>query len=101
MIKHYNDDDFSEVLKKDRVLVDFYATWCGPCKMLATVLEKFDEKNMIEIAKVDVDHAEKSSNKYEIFSVPTLILFENGKEIKRQSGFMSQDQLEKFVNEKR
>lgn len=100
MIKHYNDEDFDEVLKKNRVLVDFYATWCGPCKMLGPVLEKLDEKNLIEIAKIDVDHAEKMSTKYGVFSVPTLILFENGKEIKRQSGFMSLDQLEKFVNGK-
>lgn len=100
MIKHYNDEDFGEVLKKNRVLVDFYATWCGPCKMLGPVLEKLDEKNLIEIAKIDVDHAGKTSTTYGVFSVPTLILFENGKEIKRQSGFMSLDQLEKFVNEK-
>ena len=99
MIKHYNDEDFDEVLKRNRVLVDFYATWCGPCKMLGPVLEKLDEKNIIEIVKIDVDHSQKVSSKYGVFSVPTLILFENGREIKRQSGFMSLDQLEKFVNE--
>lgn len=97
MIKHITEKDFDEVLKKDRVLVDFYATWCGPCKMLGMVMEKYDKKEKIDIVKIDVDNAPNLSNKYKVLSIPTLIIFENGKEVKRTMGFMSEEELEKWV----
>lgn len=97
MIKHVNEENFNEILKEDRILADFYATWCGPCKMLGMVLEKYEKKGDIKIAKIDVDKAPNLSNRYKIFSVPTLIIFENGKEVKRTSGFMSEEELEKWV----
>ena len=97
MIKDITEKDFDEVLKKDRVLVDFYATWCGPCKMLGMVMEKYDKKEKIDIVKIDVDNAPNLSNKYKVLSIPTLIIFENGKEVKRTMGFMSEEELEKWV----
>lgn len=99
MIKHVNDESFNEVLKEKRVLVDFFATWCGPCKMLGAVIEKFASKNVIDVVKVDVDEASLTAGKYGILSVPTLIIFENGKEVKRTSGFMPLDALEKWATE--
>lgn len=99
MIRHINEKDFEKEIKEKRVLVDFYATWCGPCKMLGLVMEKFDKKEIIDILKIDVDEAVDIANQYKIFSVPTLILFEDGKEVKRISGFMSEQELEKWVNE--
>ena len=66
--------------------------------MLSLVIEKLDEKNVIPIIKVDVDECEEVASKYRIFSVPTLIIFENGKEIKRKTGYMSLDELESWVN---
>lgn len=104
MIKHVNEKNFNEEIKDKKVLVDFYATWCGPCKMLSSVLEKFDNKNIIDIIKVDVDLESNLSSKYEIVSVPTLIIFENGKELKRTSGFMSFEELvswEEMSNEEK
>lgn len=99
MIKHVNEKEFNEMINGKRVLVDFFATWCGPCKMLSLVMEKFDKKGAIPIIKVDIDEENNLAEEYKIFSVPTLIIFENGKEIKRISGFMSEDELEKWVNE--
>lgn len=98
-MKHVNEKDFLEEINSKRVLVDFYATWCGPCKMLGLVLEKLSEKSIIPILKVDTDESEGLANKYNIFSIPTLIIFENGKEIKRQTGYMSYEELERWVTE--
>ncbi|MEG2351350.1 MAG: thioredoxin [Bacilli bacterium] len=97
MIKHYNDDKFKEIKKETYVLVDFFATWCGPCKMLGSVLEKLDGKNVIPIVKVDVDASQNTAAEYKIFSVPTLILFKNGNEKDRVSGYRNLEELEKWV----
>ena len=89
MIKQVNEKEFNEEIKSKKVLVDFYATWCGPCKMLALVMEKFDKKNIIPIIKLDVDEENEIANKYKVMSIPTLIIFEDNKEIKRTTGFLT------------
>ena len=99
MIKYVNEKDFEKEISGERVLVDFFATWCGPCKMLGLVMEKFDSKGVIPIVKVDIDENVVLANEYQISSVPTLIIFENGKEVKRRAGFMSAEDLESWVNE--
>ncbi|MEE0699742.1 MAG: thioredoxin [Bacilli bacterium] len=99
MIKHVTEENFEEVVGKGRILVDFYATWCGPCKMLGMTLENYDKKGVIDIVKIDVDGAPNLSNKFKIFSVPTLVIFENGSEVKRISGFMTEEELNKWVSE--
>lgn len=98
-MEHITSNNFDEKIKKDRVLVDFYATWCGPCKMLGLVLEKFDDENIVPILKLDVDEAKDVAEKYKVFTIPTLIIFENGKEIKRKLGYQSLDELRKWVND--
>jgi thioredoxin 1 len=98
-MEHITSNNFDEKIKKDRVLVDFYATWCGPCKMLGLVLEKFDNESIVPILKLDVDEAKDVAEKYKVFTIPTLIIFENGKEIKRKVGYQSLDELRKWVND--
>lgn len=98
-MEHITSNNFDEKIKKDRVLVDFYATWCGPCKMLGLVLEKFDDENIVPILKLDVDEAKDVAEKYKVFTIPTLIIFENVKEIKRKVGYQSLGELRKWVND--
>ena len=101
MIIHVNNiNEFNEKLATGRVLVDFYATWCGPCKMLAPILEEVDERGEagdLLIIKVDVDEASEIAMKFGIQSIPTLILFENGKAVKSQLGYMPKPQLLNFL----
>ena len=93
MIKHLeNKEQFNELIK-DKVLVDFYAEWCGPCKMLAPNLEKLD----YNILKVDVDKFQDLAISYGVMSVPTLILFNNGKEVNKSIGYLDIDELKEMV----
>ena len=77
------------------VLVDFFAPWCGPCKMLAPILEQIakKEQNHVLFAKVNVDTAKGMVNKYQIHSIPTIICFVQGKEVARHVGFASEQQI--------
>lgn len=96
MIKHINKDTFEkDVLEnKKLVLVDFFATWCGPCQMLAPVLEKIsNERNDIEIAKIDIDENMETAITYNIDVVPTLKIFKNGNIVKSLEGFKSEKEL--------
>ena len=101
MIIHVNNlSEFNEKIASGRVLVDFFATWCGPCRMLAPILEEFDERKEageLLIVKVDVDEAGEIAAKYGIQSIPTLILFENGKAVKNALGYMPKPQLLNFL----
>ncbi len=98
MIRHLTKEEFDNE-KKDYMLVDFYATWCGPCKMMASVLESVDSKIDIDIAKVNIDEEKTLAIETGIEVIPTLLLFKEGKEIKRSSGFMSEQELIKWVSE--
>ena len=94
-IIHLTNEKFKELIK-EKTLVDFYANWCGPCKMLAPELEKVESS--VKVVKVDVDEFEDLAKEYGVMSIPTLILFENGKEIKRNIGFIDRDRIQKFVD---
>lgn len=90
-----NEKDFKGLIKTDKILVDFFATWCGPCKMLGPVLEKTESD--IKVIKVDTDEFEDLSREYGVMSIPTLVLIENGQEIKRNIGFIDKNSLENFL----
>lgn len=99
MIKHYSkEEDFNEIIK-NKVLVDFYADWCGPCKMLAMEIEKVASEIDIDIVKVNVDEEEDIARRYGVMSIPTLILFENGQELKKTIGFMPKERIKEFIED--
>lgn len=94
--------NFSEMINGDQpVLVDFYADWCGPCKMMAPVLEELsgEIKGKAKILKVDVDKNPKVSVKYGIQSIPTIILFKNGQIMWRHSGTAGLAQLKSVIDQ--
>ena len=100
-IAHVSDDNFeTEVLKSDTpVLVDFWAEWCSPCKMIAPILEELapEFEGRLQIAKVDVDGNPKIPQQFGIRSIPTLILFKNGTVEAQQVGAVSKKQLVDFL----
>ena len=96
-------ESFNKILNGDKpVLVDFFAEWCGPCKMMAPELKKFAEqnKNDVRVLKVDIDKNQAVSQQLNIQSVPTLMLFKNGKVLWRQSGAMNAQQLSGILKSK-
>jgi len=89
-IKILNNKNFKTVVKKGTVLVDFWAPWCGPCKMIAPTLNEIaEENNSFTIAKVNVDQQQQLAQKYNIRNIPTMIVFKDGKEYKRITGVKS------------
>ncbi|MDB4121413.1 thioredoxin [bacterium] len=89
-------DNFSTLINtKQAVLVDFYADWCGPCKMLAPILKevKKDLEDGIKIIKIDVDKNQPLAAKYQVRGVPTMILFKNGEQVWRQSGVLQKNDI--------
>ena len=103
-IVHINKDNFKElVIDGDKpVFVDFFATWCGPCKMQGPILEQMsDEMNdKVIIGKIDIDECLEIAQEYGILSVPTMILFQKGAETARAVGFRQKAQLEDLINGK-
>ena len=101
-ITHVTDQSFeADVLKSgETVLVDYWAEWCGPCKMIAPVLEEIagTYAGKIKIAKMDVDANQEVPAKYGIRGIPTLILFKNGEEVAKKVGAMSKSQLTAFLD---
>jgi thioredoxin 1 len=96
-VKHFTDNDFkTEVLDADRpVLVDFWATWCGPCHMLAPTIEELAKTldGTVSVGKLDVDDSPLTAASYDIRSIPTVILFKDGREVTRLLGVRSKKEL--------
>ena len=94
MVKQITDKEFDESIKTGKVLVDFYAEWCGPCKMLSPVVDELSEElKDISFYKLNVDESDEVVRKYNVMSIPTLLVFENG-ELKNTSvGFKNKDEI--------
>jgi thioredoxin 1 len=95
--------NFDSIIKSEKpVLIDFSATWCGPCKTLAPILKQVKDSlgERITILKIDVDKNQQLASNYQVRGVPTMILFQNGKQLWRQSGVMSKEEIIKIIVEK-
>lgn len=101
MLLHSNKNNFNnDVINSNKlVLVDFFATWCGPCQMLAPVLEELaNADDSFDVIKIDIDSDRDLAIQYDIEAVPTLIIFKNGKELDRTMGFLDKNGLINFIN---
>ena len=95
-MKIINEKEFNELMKEKKVvLVDFFATWCGPCRMLSPILEEVSEESNgeYEVVKVDVDESYALAKKFGIMSVPTMIIFQNGEEVEKIIGLRQKEDL--------
>ena len=96
-----NEKSFdTEVIKSlNPVLVDFNATWCGPCKMLAPILDEVANEDIIKVVSIDVDENEDLAASYGVSSIPCLVLFKDGKEVNRVVGFRNKEEVIEFIEE--
>lgn len=92
-------EDFKDVINSGKVLVDFYADWCGPCQMLAPILEQLaEEQTDVKIVKLNVDEAQSIAGKYRVMSIPTMILFENGEVVDQKVGVLSKEDISTWIS---
>lgn len=98
MIKHLEKTDNFEELTKSRCLIDFYADWCGPCKMMGSLLEEMETEITIPIIKINTDMFPELSTKMGVMSIPTLVIMENSQPVKKSIGFMPKEELKKFID---
>lgn len=92
-MEHATDENFNKLTGEGLVLVDFYATWCGPCQMLKRELEELDGDNRFKIVKVDVDEAEQTSNRFNIDAVPNVFLLNDGKVVDSFMGYRTAEDM--------
>jgi thioredoxin 1 len=101
MAKVASNDNFAELLESEKlVIVDFWATWCGPCRMLSPILDEVEEEmsEQIQVVKVNVDDADEIAAQYRIMSIPTLLFFKNGELVDKTVGAMPKNVLIEKIN---
>lgn len=97
------NSNFDQLIQSEKpILVDFFATWCGPCKMLSPILKEVKDQlgEQISIIKIDVDKNQQVASQYQVRGVPTMILFQNGKQLWRQSGVVDKNTIVNIILEK-
>ena len=97
MVKELKEEDFNELKKEGLVLVDMFATWCGPCKSLAPIIDSVAEELNLNVVKVDVDEHEDLASEYGVMSIPTLLLFKDGELVKKNIGFINKTDLKEWL----
>ena len=92
---HFSAEEFNKTITEGPAIVDFWATWCGPCKMLGPVIEQLADEleDKIPVGKVDVDECRELASEYGVMSIPTVIYFKNGLEVKRFVGVQTKEKL--------
>ena len=99
MLVHGNKDNFDSLVSEGVVVVDFFANWCGPCKMLGPVLEELsNSRSEVKVVKIDVDEEEDLARRFGVMSIPALYLFKDGKQVDNRVGFMPLDELTEWIN---
>ena len=99
MVKIVDSNEFQEEIKEGIVFVDFFATWCGPCKMLSPIVDEVsNEITDVKFIKVDVDKSNDVASSYNIMSIPTLLIFKDGNLVGKQMGLMPKSALIEFIN---
>src|SRR6478752_4937960 len=98
-IKYLDDNNFESTIASGVTLVDFYADWCGPCRMIAPIVEELSHEldGQATIAKVDIENAQKVTSQFDVTSIPTLIVFKNGVEASRVIGLHDKEALKKMI----
>ncbi len=101
LIKKLSSNDFKSTIEQGVTLVDFFAEWCAPCRMLVPILEEIAEQvqGKIQLCKVDIDQAQDIISELQVTSVPTLILFKDGKEVNRTVGLKDADALKELISD--
>ena len=98
MVKELNKEEFNESINNGKVIVDCFATWCGPCKMLSPIIDELaNEIDTYSFYKLDVDKNEEIAREYGIMSIPTLLIFENGNLKQTTVGFKTKDELKEIL----
>ena len=98
-VQHFDSKSFNEAIASGTTLVDFWATWCGPCRMQAPILDSFEAEmgETVKVGKVDVDEEPGIAQRFNIFSIPTIIVFRDGKEVARTVGVTDLNGLKRLA----
>lgn len=97
-VLHLTKDNFDETVKEGLVMLDFWATWCGPCRMQAPILEQLDTEcgGNVKVCKIDVDEQPELAKRFGIMSIPTLIAFKDGRQLEKRVGVQTLEQLQEM-----